>query len=105
MTSPITDRPIRWFQHALLAIIIPLPPTGAFAQAGGYASYASPGKVYGPWTATGTSGSNNAKNVNWNVSPNVTLPLGFYTIVDSSQATWSQNAESKGCGFAKVWGK
>ncbi len=62
------------------------------------------GKIFGPWTAKGSAGSNNVQNANWTVDANVTLPPGSYTIQDSSPATWAQNAQSSGRGFSKVWG-
>ena len=61
------------------------------------------GTTYGPWPASASSGSNNAPNVNWTVNVNVTIPAGTYQVVDSSPSTWSQNAESRGVGFAKLY--
>lgn len=60
------------------------------------------GAVYGPWTAQGVAGQGGKF---WVVTPNVELAPGTYTIVDSSNATWSHNAESKNRGFAKVSAK
>lgn len=64
----------------------------------------STGKVYGPWQATGTPGQGGVKNANWNVKPNIVLPPGTYTIIDSDPATWAQNAQSNGAGHAFVEG-
>jgi len=64
----------------------------------------SNGKVYGPWKAYGTDGQGGVKNAYWNVAPYVVLPAGTYTIIDSDPATWSQNIESNGAGFAIVVG-
>ena len=61
------------------------------------------GQLHGPWTATMSSGSG-ATNVGWTVQPNVVIPAGTYTVVDSSPATWSQNPESGGRGFSEVKG-
>lgn len=60
---------------------------------------AADGKLYGPWQATGTPGMFGVPNANWTVTPNVTVPAGSYTIVDSDPSTWSQNAGSGGKGF------
>jgi hypothetical protein len=60
------------------------------------------GVVYGPWTAQGVAGQGGKF---WVVTPNVELAPGTYTVVDSSNATWSHNAESKNKGFAKVSAK
>ena len=65
------------------------------------------GVVIGPWPATGSTGSNNAPNVNW--TANVSTPTkpvvinGVYSCVDSDPATWSQDAESHGTGFCQVY--
>jgi hypothetical protein len=62
------------------------------------------GKGYGPWKATGTSGSG-AQNVNWVVNPNISLPAGLYLVNDSDPGTWSHNTGSFGCGFTNVSGR
>ncbi len=64
----------------------------------------SDGKVYGPWTAKGSVGHSGVLNVFWTVYPNLELPPGTYTIVDSDNSTWSYNAQSLNKGFAKVNG-
>ncbi|MDX9881198.1 MAG: hypothetical protein RBS73_03965 [Prolixibacteraceae bacterium] len=63
------------------------------------------GRSYGPWNAVGTSGTGGAHNVNWLVSPHITLPAGLYQVTDSDNATWSNNYGSHGCGFTSVHGK
>jgi len=60
------------------------------------------GIVYGPWTAKGTAGSGGVANVFWTVYPNVAIPAGTYTVVDSDKATWSCNSQSLNKGFTKV---
>ncbi|MEL7597622.1 MAG: hypothetical protein AAGU01_05400, partial [Clostridiaceae bacterium] len=60
------------------------------------------GVVYGPWQAKGTDGMGGVKNANWEVYPNVVIPAGTYTIIDSNPATWSQNQESSGRGMGQV---
>lgn len=62
------------------------------------------GQVYGPWNAKGSSGQGGAPNVYWTVYPNITIPAGTYTIVDSDLATWSQNSGSHGAGFTRIEG-
>jgi hypothetical protein len=66
---------------------------------------AADGKVYGPWTATGAAGQGGVPNAYWTVNPPGLFPPGTYTIIDSDNATWSQNAQSQNKGFAKVGGK
>lgn len=62
-------------------------------------------RTLGPWTATATSGQNNAPNVNWSAAtaPAVFVLNGSYSVIDSSPSTWSQNAQSSGLGFSRVW--
>jgi hypothetical protein len=47
------------------------------------------GTVYGPWQASACPGVSGAANAYWMVNPNVRLPPGNYSIVDSGQTTWS----------------
>ena len=61
------------------------------------------GSLYGPWPVV-TSGGSGAPNVNWTARPELALPAGTYTVVDSSSATWSQDAESDGAGFTEIEG-
>ena len=63
------------------------------------------GKTYGPWQATSLPGQGGVQNAYWKVTPNIDLPVGSYTVVDSDPATWSQNSETKGQGmmWAKGW--
>ena len=64
------------------------------------------GKTYGPWQADGEPGQGGVPNAYWIVqlSPNVDLPAGTYTIIDSSPSTWSYTYESNDCGLATVIG-
>ena len=64
---------------------------------------AADGTMYGPWQASGQPGQGGVPNAYWLVNPNVVIPPGTYTVVDSSAATWSQNSETGGRGMA--WGK
>jgi hypothetical protein len=42
-------------------------------------------------------------NAVWAIQPNVTLPAGDYTVVDSGPETWSCNSQSENKGFTNVW--
>ncbi len=64
----------------------------------------SNGRTYGPWQAVGTDGQGGAKNAYWTVTPNIELPAGNYTVIDSDPETWAQNLESRGQGFVDVYG-
>lgn len=60
------------------------------------------GRVFGPWGVAGSPGQGGVPNAFWIATPNVTLPAGTYTIIDSEPSTWSQNAQSGGRGIAAV---
>jgi hypothetical protein len=71
------------------------------------------GKIYGPFAAQGTPGSNNAPNVNWVANVSLDLPGGkgltglatqSYIVIDSDNATWSMDAGSGYRGFVIVRG-
>ncbi len=63
---------------------------------------ADDGTVYGPWETVGADGQGGVTNAYWAASPNVKLPAGRYTVIDSDPGTWSQNADSGGEGFVIV---
>ncbi len=77
---------------------------GRGATPGTIALRGSDGRTYGPWQAKGNAGQGGAPNANWNAAPNVTLPAGTYTVVDSDPASWAQNSESGGAGHTRVEG-
>lgn len=57
--------------------------------------------------ALGSTGSNNAKNVNWYADVPQTPPTvidGSYVCTDSSPSTWSANSYTGGAGFCQVEG-
>lgn len=60
------------------------------------------GRIYGPWPAKGSPGQSGVPNAFWTVNPNITVPAGTYTVVDSSPATWSMNSASGNRGFAQI---
>lgn len=77
---------------------------GRGAPAGTLALRDAKGRLHGPWKAQGEAGYRGAKDVYWNASPDVVLPAGDYTVVDSSPETWSHNAASGHRGFVEVFG-
>lgn len=64
----------------------------------------SSGKLYGPWTVMTRLGQGGVPNAYWYTEPNVILPAGTYTVVDSEPATWSQNSANGGQGMTQVRG-
>jgi hypothetical protein len=63
---------------------------------------ADDGTTYGPWQAKGEPGSGGVPDAYWVVTPNINIPPGAYTVLDSDPSTWSQNEETGGAGMA--WG-
>lgn len=59
------------------------------------------GKPFGPWEV---NSNDLASKQNWICKPNVTIPAGNYTIVDSDPATWSWNDKTGRMGMSKVKG-
>lgn len=62
----------------------------------------------GPWQAVGTTGQANVPDANWIAAVPAGEQVvinGTYTVIDSDPATWSQNSDSGGFGFARVWVK
>lgn len=62
---------------------------------------AADGTVFGPWETTPMDGQGGVHNAFWAASPNITLPPGTYTVIDSDPGTWSQNDKTGGAGM--VW--
>ena len=73
---------------------------GSGMSPGTIALKAADGTVYGPWNASGVAGNAGVANAAWSVKPNTVIPPGTYTVQDSDQASWSQNAETGGAGMA-----
>jgi hypothetical protein len=77
--------------------------SGRGAMPGTIGLRAQDGTAYGPWSASGLPGQGGVANAYWVVKPNVVIPPGTYTVVDSDPGTWAQNSETLGKGMA--WGK
>ena len=61
------------------------------------------GKIYGPWPTTGSPGQGGVPNAYWKATPNIDIPAGKYTVIDSDPATWAQNEDCGGLGM--TWAK
>ena len=55
-----------------------------------------------PLAGDRSTGPGRRSHASWTCQPNVEVPAGTYTIVDSEPATWSQNPQSGGRGMAVV---
>lgn len=75
---------------------------GQGASPGTIGLRAADGTLYGPWQAAAMEGSG-VSDAAWVVNPNVVIPPGSYTVIDSDPNTWSQNQETGGAGM--TWGK
>lgn len=62
------------------------------------------GRTYGPWQAQGSPGQGGVPNAYWTVYPNVVIPQGTYTVIDSEPHTWAQNSGSQSSGMSRVEG-
>lgn len=60
------------------------------------------GKQYGPWQPGTRIGQGGVPNAYWDVFPNIVVPAGTYTIIDSDPGTWAQNDDSGGRGMSEV---
>lgn len=74
------------------------------ARPGTIALRAENGQVLGPWRATGITGQAGVPDAYWTVRPQVSIPAGTYTVVDSDPASWAHNSTSFGQGFTRVEG-
>ncbi len=77
---------------------------GSGAPAGQIALRNSAGETFGPWQAFGEPGQGGVPSAYWVGEPDVVLPAGSYTIVDSNPSTWARNAASGGAGMASAEG-
>jgi len=62
------------------------------------------GNIHGPWQSVGTPGQGGVPNAYWTVRPDITLPAGIYSVIDSHPASWSRNSGSQQRGFTRVEG-
>jgi hypothetical protein len=72
--------------------------------AGTIALRAADGRTFGPWAATGLPGRGEAPDADWECFPDVGVPAGRYTVVDSDRASWAWNDRTGGAGIANVEG-
>ncbi len=77
---------------------------GRGATPGTISLRSSYGQIFGPFPARGEAGQGGAPNVNWVATANVTVPAGFYTVLDSDPNTGSYNQQSSYRHFAIVRG-
>ena len=91
-------------EAAYLTSIVPYHYFNEGTPPGTVGLQAADGTTYGPWPATGTEGQGGVPNANWYVTPNVTVPPGTYTVIDSDPATWSWALDTDQRGITIVEG-
>lgn len=62
------------------------------------------GQIYGPWAAKKVFFEGFEQYECWQVVPNILLPPGVYTIIDSEPSTWLTNTQSNNRGFSRIIG-
>jgi len=61
-------------------------------------------KTYGPWETTGSPGQGGVPNAYWTAKPEIVLPAGSYTVIDSEPSTWAQNSGNNHQGMTRITG-
>lgn len=62
------------------------------------------GSIYGPWAVQTRPGQGGVPNAYWYAEPQVVLPAGDYTVVDSDPSTWAHNDANGNQGMTLVRG-
>ncbi len=60
-------------------------------------------KMFGPWKATGKENKDGLANAFWEVTPNISLEPGLYTVLDSNPETWSRNSRKDNEGIVRIF--
>lgn len=76
---------------------------GGGARPGRISLISADRKSFGPWAAFGPTDTT-GPSMYWFCNPDVVLPAGTYSIIDSDPATWAYNADSGNAGMAQVVG-
>ena len=75
--------------------------SGDFSEPGSIGLRDGNGDVYGPWDAVRAE---SYTTFYWLANPNIVLPAGTYTVIDSNPSTWTYNTLSAGQGHTWVYG-
>lgn len=76
---------------------------GSGAAPGSIALQGSDKALLGPWKARGVADERGLENAYWEVSPDIVLEAGTYTVLDSDPATWARNPEQGNVGIVRVY--
>ncbi len=74
------------------------------APAGTIALRSSSGETFGPWRTVGLPGQGGVPSAYWVALPDVIVPAGSYTVIDSHPSSWAHNSASSGTGMVAVEG-
>lgn len=78
---------------------------GRGATPGSIGLKAEDGTTYGPWKVEiSKEGQGGVPDAYWFVRPDVEVPAGTYTVIDSDPSSWSWNDETGGMGVSFVKG-
>lgn len=59
--------------------------------------------LLGPWKAMGVPDEQGVANAYWEITPEIVLEAGTYTVLDSDPATWGRNPEQGNVGIVRVY--
>lgn len=59
--------------------------------------------LLGPWKAKGVPDERGVENAYWEVTPDIVLEAGTYTVLDSDPATWGRNPEQGNVGIVRIY--
>jgi len=77
---------------------------GRGSPAGTIALRSGSGETYGPWRTVGLPGQGGVPSAYWVALPDITVPPGTYTVIDSNPSTWAHNAATSGTGIVVAEG-
>lgn len=103
-SGPTADTVVTFDQPAYLTSFMTYHYLNGGALPGTVGLRAADGTVYGPWPTVGTEGQGGVANAYWTASPNVLVPAGTYTVVDSDPSTWSWAVDTDGRGITIISG-
>lgn len=76
---------------------------GAGSPPGSIALQGRNGELFGPWQASAMT-TDGTGGTWWQVRPDLDLPAGRYTVLDSDPATWSRNPQLGSIGIVRIYG-
>ncbi|MDP1877107.1 MAG: hypothetical protein Q8M17_06075 [Actinomycetota bacterium] len=103
-SGPTKPTTFSWEAAAYVTSITTYHYLNGGAPPGTIALRSADGTVHGPWPAVGSVGQGDVANAYWTVSPEVVIPAGTYTVVDSDPSTWSWALDTDQRGITSIQG-